>query len=206
MIQAYLSNCHVQPPSFPEKIPDALHCSSRYYKPMNLKRPITLIGLMGAGKTTIGSYLATKLEVPFIDSDREIEAQAGVSVSEIFARDGEAFFRKVESKTITEILARKTPCVLATGGGAFINDVTREAVLRDSISIWLKASLETLLERVDHNTARPLLNNVDKRQMLQKLIGERYPIYEKADIIVDTDSNSRTILTGKILKELEGLN
>ena len=161
---------------------------------------------MGAGKTTIGSYLATKLEVPFIDSDREIEAQAGVSVSEIFARDGEAFFRKVESKTITEILARKTPCVLATGGGAFINDVTREAVLRDSISIWLKASLETLLERVDHNTARPLLNNVDKRQMLQKLIGERYPIYEKADIIVDTDSNSRTILTGKILKELEGLN
>lgn len=161
---------------------------------------------MGAGKTTIGSYLASKLEVPFIDSDREIEAQAGVSVSEIFSRDGEQFFRKVESKTITEILARNTPCVLATGGGAFINEVTQGAILKNSTAVWLRANLATLLERVEHNNSRPLLNNVNKQQMLEKLIAERYPIYEKAHIIVDTDSNSRTIVTGKIIKEIEGLN
>ena len=172
---------------------------------MILKKPITLIGLMGAGKTTIGGYLAARLELNFIDSDREIEALAGVNIAEVFSRDGEAFFRKVEAKVISEILGRGELCVLATGGGAFMNDATRAAILDKSTSIWLRAGIDTLMERIEHNNARPLLNNVDKRQMLQKLMDERYPVYEKTDIIVDTDSNSRTIIAAKIMNELEGL-
>ena len=173
---------------------------------MNLKKPVTLIGLMGAGKTTVGLYLASKLDVDFVDSDREIEAQAGVSIAEIFARDGEAFFRKVEAKTIAEILAWGKPLVLATGGGAYLNEETRKGIGEKSVSVWLRAEIETLLERVEHNALRPLLNNVDKREMLERLMIERYPVYEKADIIVDTDRNSRTIVAGKILKELESFN
>ncbi len=173
---------------------------------MKLKKPVTLIGLMGAGKTTVGLYLASKLGVDFVDSDREIEAQAGATIAEIFSRDGEQFFRKVEAKTIAEILERQKPLVLATGGGAYLNEETRKVIAGKSVSIWLRASLETLLERVEQSAARPLLNNVDKREMLQKLMKDRYPIYEKADIIVDTDSNSRTIVAGKILKELEPFN
>ena len=159
---------------------------------------------MGAGKTTVGIYLAKKLGVEFFDSDREIESIAGVSVSEIFGRDGESFFRKVEAKTIKEILEKGTPCVLATGGGAFINEQTRSAIKQYSTSIWLKAELTTILERLEHNNTRPLLQNVDKKQKLEKLIEERYPIYGQADIIVDTDSNSRSIITDRILSALEG--
>lgn len=169
---------------------------------MELKKPITLIGLMGAGKTTVGIYLANKLGVPFLDSDKEIEAQAGVSVAEIFKRDGEEFFRKVEAKVIREILERKDICVLATGGGAFGNEATREVIRENSTSVWLRASLATLVERLEHGNTRPLLNGVDKRAVLEKLMAERYPLYETANIIVDTDSNSRTIVSGKILQEL----
>lgn len=160
---------------------------------------------MGAGKTTVGIHLARKLGVPFIDSDKEIEAKAGCSVSEIFARDGEALFRKVEAKTIKELLeAPGQNCVLATGGGAYMNPETREVISKNSISVWLRTGLETLIDRLENNNTRPLLDNVDKRQMLKKLIEERYPLYEKADIIVDTDSNSRTIVSAEIMKHLEG--
>jgi len=170
---------------------------------MSLTKTITLIGLMGAGKTTIGSVLAKKLEVDFIDSDRVIEEKAGVSIPEIFKRDGEEFFRKVESKTITDILNTGKPCVLATGGGAFMNEQTRAAIKEHSVCIWLKASLDILYERVQASNTRPLLNNVDKREMLKKLIEERYPLYETADIVIDTDVNSRTIITDNIYNELK---
>jgi shikimate kinase len=170
---------------------------------MNLKKPITLIGLMGAGKTTIGIHLAKKLDIPFIDSDKVIEEQAGYAVSEIFQRDGEQFFRKVEAKTIAEILGSNQLCVLATGGGAFMNEETRAIIKEKSTSIWLNASLNILLERLEHNNTRPLLANVDKKQMLQKLMDERYPIYAQADIIVDTDVNSRTIVGSEIITKLE---
>jgi shikimate kinase len=170
---------------------------------MNLKRPITLIGLMGSGKTTIGLHLAKKLDVPFVDSDKVIEEQAGYAISEIFQRDGEQFFRKVEAKTISEILGRNEICVLATGGGAFMNEETRKIIKEKSISVWLNASLNILIERLEHNNTRPLLANVDKKQMLQKLMDERYPIYAQADIIVDTDVNSRTIVGNEIMMKLE---
>lgn len=170
---------------------------------MNLKKPVTLIGLMGAGKTTVGAYLAAKLDVPFLDSDKVIEEQAGVSINEIFKRDGEAFFRKVEAKVISEILSGGKICVLATGGGAFVNEQTREIIREKSTSIWLRAGLATLLQRVEHSNARPLLNNDNRDKILEKLMLDRYPLYEKAHIIVDTDSNSRTIVASKILTELE---
>ena len=170
---------------------------------MSLTKPITLIGLMGAGKTTVGIYLARTLAVDFLDSDRVIEEKAGISIPEIFQRDGEEFFRKVEERTIMDILARQKPLVLATGGGAFMNAETRAAIKQNSISIWLNAKLDTLFERVEHSTSRPLLNNINKRAKLESLITERYPIYGQADIVVDTDSNSRTIITNKILEELE---
>ncbi len=159
---------------------------------------------MGAGKTTVGMYLARKLEVGFVDSDREIEAQAGYPVSEIFERDGEAFFRKVEAKTIREILEKSdAPCVLATGGGAFMNPETRAVILGKSTCIWLRSDIATLVDRLENTTTRPLLANVNKHEMLTKLIGERYPVYEQAHIIVDTDSNSRTIITNEIMNKLE---
>ena len=169
---------------------------------MKLKKPITLVGLMGAGKTTLGQYLARRLNIPFFDSDKLIEEQAGISIAEIFERDGEDFFRKVEAKTIENQLEKGKPIILATGGGAFINKNARAAIKKLSTSIWLKADLESLLERVEGNDSRPLLNNVDKQEVLEKLMQERYPIYEQADIIVDTSNNSRTIITNEILRKL----
>lgn len=158
---------------------------------------------MGSGKTTIGLHLAKKLDIPFVDSDKVIEEQAGYAISEIFQRDGEQFFRKVEAKTIAEILGRNEICVLATGGGAFMNEETRKIIKEKSISVWLNASLNILIERLENNNTRPLLANVDKKQMLQKLMDERYPIYAQADIIVDTDVNSRTIVGNEIMIKLE---
>lgn len=170
---------------------------------MKLQKPICLVGLMGSGKTTLGQYLAKRLNVQFLDSDKLIENQAGISIPEIFERDGEEFFRKVEAKTIETTLFNQKPMVLATGGGAFINKDAREAIKKYSISIWLYADLQNLLERVEGNDNRPLLNNVDKGEVLNKLIEERYPIYQEADIKVDTSNNSRTIITNDILKKLK---
>ncbi len=158
---------------------------------------------MGAGKTTVGIYLARTLAVDFVDSDRVIEERAGISIPEIFQRDGEEFFRKVEARTIIEILSQGKPLVLATGGGAFMNAEARAAIKEYSTSVWLNAKLDTLVERVEHNNSRPLLNGINKREKLQSLIAERYPVYAQADIVVDTDSNSRTIITNKILEELD---
>lgn len=158
---------------------------------------------MGAGKTTVGIYLARTLAVDFVDSDRVIEEQAGITIPEIFKRDGEEFFRKVEARTIIDILSQNKPLVLATGGGAFMNAETRAAIKQYSISVWLNAKLDTLVERVEHSNNRPLLNNINKREKLRSLIDERYPVYAEADIIVDTDSNSRTIITNKIIEELD---
>lgn len=169
---------------------------------MEITKPIVLIGLMGAGKTTIGRYLAGTLALEFIDSDRAIEEKAGITVPEIFERDGEELFRRAEVNTIKEILERGTPVVLATGGGAYMNEATRDIIKERAICIWLNAKLETLVERVEHNNNRPLLQNIDKREKLKSLMDERYPVYQQADIVVDTDSNSRTIITAKILEEL----
>ena len=167
--------------------------------PLSLARSIVMVGLMGAGKTSIGRRLAQKLHVPFIDSDTEIEKAANETIAEIFARDGEAVFRAGERRIIARLLDGPVQ-VLATGGGAFMDPSTRQRVRERGISIWLRADLETLLERTSRRQHRPLLNGGDPRAVLSRLIETRYPVYAEADITVDslagpTDTTVQKLLT-----------
>ena len=148
-------------------------------------RSIVLVGLMGAGKSAIGRRLATRLGMPFVDADTEIERAAGCSIEDIFEIHGEEAFRDGERRVIARLLARP-PHVLATGGGAFMDPETRAAVRARSISIWLRADLDLLTARVSRRGNRPLLADGEPRPILQRLIGERYPIYAEADIVVDS--------------------
>lgn len=162
---------------------------------MNIKTPnihtrsITLVGLMGVGKTTIGRKLAKKMNRPFVDSDIEIEKAAGQSISDYFIHYGETEFRKGEYRVIKRIL-NQSGIVLATGGGAFINAKIREEILQKSLTIWLKGDLNILMQRVNRNKNRPLLNMGNPRQKMQDLMDERYPVYAKAHICVDVTQHS----------------
>jgi shikimate kinase len=148
-------------------------------------KTVALVGLMGAGKTSIGRRLAQRLGLPFIDADAEIEAAAGQSVEEIFQRHGEAAFRDGERRVIARLL--DTPAhVLATGGGAFMDPSTRALLRARAITIWLRADLELMLARVARRGNRPLLKGGDPRAVLERLIAERYPVYAEADITVDS--------------------
>lgn len=140
---------------------------------------------MGAGKTAVGQALARRLDVPFVDSDHEIEQAANLSISEIFARDGEAFFRDRETQVISRLLAGRVG-ILSVGGGAFLSQVNRDVIHANGVSVWLRATLDVLWPRVRRKATRPLLNTPDPRGTLEKLIAERAPYYAKADIIVDT--------------------
>jgi shikimate kinase/3-dehydroquinate synthase len=146
-------------------------------------RPIVLVGLMGAGKTSIGRRLAARLGLPFVDADHEIEAAAGMSVAEIFARLGEPAFRAGERKVIARLLAGP-PVVLATGGGAFVDPETRAAIRARALSVWLKVDLPVLVRRVSHRTDRPLLARGDPATILADLAAKRDPFYAEADVIV----------------------
>ncbi|MFK8249963.1 shikimate kinase [Ancylobacter terrae] len=146
-------------------------------------RSIVLIGMMGAGKSSVGRRLARRLGLPFADADIEIEAAAGMTIPEIFAQHGEPFFRDGERRVIARLL-ESGPGVLATGGGAFMNADTRDAVARHGLSVWLKADLDVLLRRVKRRDDRPLLKSDDPATVLERLIGERYPVYAGADITV----------------------
>ena len=146
-----------------------------------LVRTVVLVGMMGSGKTAIGRALAQQLDVPFVDSDAEIEAAANATIAEIFARDGEAFFRKREAEVIARLL-RAPPMVLSTGGGAFMAERNRTAISEHGISLWLNASLQTLWERVRHKDTRPLLRQADPRGTLEALYHDRVPIYRLADL------------------------
>lgn len=148
-------------------------------------KTIVLVGLMGAGKSSIGRRLAQALELPFTDADAEIEAAAGLTIEEIFARDGEAAFRGGERRVIARLLDNPIQ-VLATGGGAFMDSDTRALIRARAISVWLRADLDLLLARVSRRNNRPLLKNGDPRSVLARLIDERYPIYAEADIVVDS--------------------
>lgn len=146
-------------------------------------RPVVLVGMMGAGKTTVGRRLATRLGRRFLDSDEEIEKAAQMTIPEIFAQRGEPEFRAGETRVIARLL-KEPDIVLATGGGAFVNPETRLLVKSDAISVWLKADLDVLFERVSRRSNRPLLKTADPRATLEKLIEERYPIYAEADVTV----------------------
>ena len=140
---------------------------------------------MGSGKTTIGRELSYKLNLPFIDSDDEVVKASGCSIADIFRIYGEEAFRDIEKKTIRRLLNEK-PTIIATGGGAFLNEETRKEISRLGISVWLRASLDILVKRTANQTGRPLLNDGEPKQKLGELITYRYPIYAKADIVVDT--------------------
>ena len=144
---------------------------------------IVLVGLMGAGKTSVGKRLAARLGRPFDDADRVIEAETGMTVSEIFAERGEPCFRALERRTIAGLLARAGR-VLATGGGAFMDPETRALIARRAVSVWLKADLDVLARRVARRNTRPLLAAGDPRAILESLIEARYPVYALADITV----------------------
>ncbi len=149
-------------------------------------RSIVLVGLMGAGKSCIGRRLAQRLGLRFVDADSEIEAAAGCSIPEIFERHGEAAFRDGERKVIARLLDEPERRVLATGGGAFMDAGTRAAIAAAGVSVWLRADLELLLRRTGRRGNRPLLRNGNPREILSRLIGERYPVYAQADITVDS--------------------
>ena len=171
-------------------------------KQLNISRPIVLIGLMGAGKSTVGRRLAKKLGLAFIDSDDEIEKAAGCTIEDIFELYGEAAFRQGE-KRVMERLLDEPPMVLATGGGAFMNADIRTKVLAKGTTVWLKAGLEALFERTSRRGGRPLLNTDDPRKTLEKLINERYPVYEEAPIIIDTDLETLESTVDRIVDALK---
>jgi shikimate kinase len=163
-------------------------------------RTLVLVVLMGVGKSSVGKRLAHRLGLPFRDADTEIEAAAGMSVSEIFERDGEAAFRAGERKVIARLLAEPVH-VLATGGGAFMNEDTRKLIAERGLSIWLKAELDELVKRVGRRTHRPLLKQGDPRQILERLMQERYPTYAEADLAVSS-AGSAEETTERVLAAL----
>lgn len=151
---------------------------------MELLRTVVMVGMMGAGKTAVGTALARRLDVPFRDSDEEIVRAAHMTIAEIFARDGEAFFRDRESEVLARLL-NGGPCVLSTGGGAFLSDRNRALVAGRGVSVWLRADLDLLWQRVRHKTTRPLLQTPNPRQTLAELYAVRVPHYAQAEITVE---------------------
>lgn len=165
-------------------------------------RPIVLVGLMGAGKSCIGRRLATRLGLNFTDADREIEQAAGCSIPEIFERHGEAAFRDGERRVILRLLDGG-PHVLATGGGAFMDSRTREAIREKALSIWLRADLELLARRVQRRNDRPLLQVADPKAKLAELMAERYPVYAEADITVDSQDGPPEATVERVMAAIE---
>lgn len=164
-------------------------------------RTIALVGLMGAGKTTIGRRLAHALALPFADADSEIVTAAGRSVEAIFAEHGECEFRRGERKVIARLLTGPVH-VLATGGGAFIDPRTRALMKERALSIWLKAPLDILMKRVSRRDDRPLLKEEDPRAVMQRLMDERYPIYAEADVTIETGAGPHNAAVSLILDAL----
>lgn len=160
-------------------------------------RAIILVGLMGAGKSSVGRRLAEKLHLPFVDADNEIETAAGKSIPEIFADHGEDYFREGERRVIARLLENGCQ-VLATGGGAYMNQETRDRIKLHGISVWLKADFDVLLKRVLKRNDRPLLRGQDPTHILKHLIAVRYPVYAEADVIVE----SRDVQHGQMVNEV----
>ena len=169
-----------------------------------IDRPIVMVGLMGAGKTSVGRALARRLGIPFVDSDKEIEAAAGCSVVDIFSMYGEEEFRRVEQRVIERLLDTPPALkVISTGEGAFITPAIREMVLNRALSIWLRADLDLLVKRTGARDTRPQLLNTDSRKILQQLIDERYQTYALADITVETKDEILRKTLGKVLSAIE---
>ena len=167
-----------------------------------IPRTLVLVGLMGAGKTCIGRELANRLGLPFVDADTEIETAAGCSIEDIFNMYGEVEFRAGERRVIARLMNDPVH-ILATGGGAFLDTKTRELVREKGISIWLRASLDLLVDRVSRRTNRPLLKDGNQREILERLMEERYSTYEQADIVVDSGREPPEITADRVVGELQ---
>ena len=166
------------------------------------RRSVVLVGMMGAGKSSIGRRLAQRLGVTFVDADAEIEAAAGMTIAEIFATYGEPYFRSGEQRVIARLL-ESGPKVLATGGGAFMNPETRAGIRQKGVSVWLKAEFEVLMRRVKRRATadRPMLQG-DPAQRIRHLMDERYPLYAEADVTVISREVSHEIIVNEIVSEL----
>ena len=165
-------------------------------------RPIVLVGLMGVGKSTIGRRLAKKIGWHFVDSDEEIELAAGCSVADIFSMHGEAIFRDLEKRVIARLVS-DTPLVLATGGGAWMQEPVRDIIKQKATSVWLRADLDVLMDRVSKRNHRPLLEKGDKRSIMRTLMDERYPVYASADLVVDSNHGPHERVVDMVLQALE---
>lgn len=170
----------------------------------HLHKTVVLVGMMGCGKTAIGTELSRQLNVPFLDSDAEIEAAANATIAEIFARDGENFFRQKEAQVLARLLTG-APCVLSTGGGAFLRESNRASIGRDGVSVWLDAPVDLLWQRVRHKTTRPLLMTGNPRRTLGEIFAARTPLYAMAELRVPTRPNySISEMTDAVLEALRG--
>lgn len=169
---------------------------------ITLTKPIVLIGLMGSGKTTVGFRLSRKIGCAFFDSDHMVEEMAGMSVSDIFETKGEPYFRDLEYQLIKQDL-KMEPHVLATGGGAFMQRNIRDVIKEYAISVWLKADLDVLVERVSRKKTRPLLERGDKRRIMEQLMEARYPVYSEADIVIESGDGPHEAVVDSVLRALQ---
>jgi shikimate kinase len=181
------------------------HPSGDIARQIGLDRPIVLIGMMGVGKSTVGRHLSAELGLKFIDTDEEIEKAADLTIAEIFERFGEEYFRDGERRVIARLIA-EGPGVIATGGGAFINDQTRALIKEQCHSVWIDADIDVLVARVSRRSHRPLLIGKDPRVVLTELFEKRGPIYALADFRVQSDSGPHNSTVDQILKALTTCN
>ena len=163
---------------------------------------LLLVGMMGSGKTSVGRMLAHKLKLPFKDSDKEIEKSTGFTISDLFARYGEEEFRKGEEKVMARLLSGE-PCVLSSGGGAFLSKATRELAKKHALSIWIKVDAEVISNRTEGRTHRPLVPSADNQEIIERFFQKSAPIFAEADVTVDSfdEHPSKTVI--RLLKELE---
>jgi shikimate kinase len=164
-------------------------------------RLIVLVGMMAAGKTSVGRLLAQRLDIPFVDADQEIETAASMTVPEIFALHGEAYFRDGERRVIARIL-RDGPKVLATGGGAYMNAETRALIAERGVSVWLKADLETILRRAKRRNNRPLLQTSDPEGTVRNLMDVRYPVYSASDVTIVSKDGPHEATADDVMRAL----
>jgi shikimate kinase len=172
-----------------------------YANLISLTKPIVLVGMMGAGKSTVGTRLAKKLQVSFYDTDNLVQEIAGCSIDDIFKYAGEDFFREKERQVIEELL-NLSNCVISTGGGTFIDDESRKLIKDKSVSIWLKADYNTILERVSRRNTRPTLKEGNKADLVDQLIKERYPTYQEADISVNSGDGPHMLIVDDIIQKI----
>lgn len=169
-----------------------------------IDRPVVLVGMMGVGKSSVGRKLAHLLHLPFVDADEEIERAAQMSIPEIFEQFGETYFRSGERRVIARLIEESdNRCIIATGGGAFVNPETRQLILDRALAVWLDSDVETLLERVGRRDNRPLLRQGDPREILRRLRTERESAYREAQIHVHSTAGPHSRTVGKVLKGID---